>query len=53
MDPAAWVKLVGDPMRADVEGLKRAFWWGCGGCGGAGLILGLLAPFILRKLGLA
>lgn len=47
------MKLVGEPMRTDVEGLKRAVWWAAGSAMGAGLALGLFAPYILRKLGLA
>jgi hypothetical protein len=47
----AWVEEVGRPMRQEVEGLKRAIWWAAGSAMGAGLILGLFAPTILKKLG--
>lgn len=55
----AWIDDVGRPMRQDVEGLKRAFWWAAGTCGGAGVVLGVvgaiatqMAPYVLKKLGL-
>ncbi len=51
-DSRWWIKYIGDPMRRDVEGLKRSFWWAAGGTGGVGVVLGLLAPYILKKLGL-
>lgn len=56
-DPGAralmWIEYIGAPMKTEMEGIKRAFWWGYGGCIGAGVVLGLLAPFILKKLGLS
>lgn len=56
IDPLAevvgWVREVGRPMKADVDALKRAFWWAAGSAMGAGVVLGLLAPYVLRKLGL-
>jgi hypothetical protein len=51
-DPRAWIILVGNPMRREVEGLKRAMWWAAGSAMGAGVVLGLVAPYILKKLGL-
>ncbi len=48
----AWVEEVGRPMKTEVEGLKRALWWAAGSAMGAGLILGLIGPYILKKLGL-
>jgi len=51
-DPEFWIKYVGEPMRKDVDGLKRAFWWAAGGCGGAGVVLGMLMPYVMKKLGL-
>lgn len=48
----AWVEEIGRPMKAEVEGLKRAFWWAGGAFIGAGVILGLIGPYILKKLGL-
>ena len=53
IDPKAWIALVGKPMRQEVEGLKRALWWASGMAMGAGVILGLLGPYILKKLGLS
>ncbi len=52
VDPDAWIKLVGNPMRREVEGLKRALWWASGIAMGAGVVLGWLSPYILKKLGL-
>lgn len=50
---AFWIEYVGKPMEKEVEALKRAIWtMGAGGVG-AGLILGLIMPFILKKVGLA
>jgi hypothetical protein len=48
----AWVEEVGRPMRTEVEGLKRAFWWAAGGIFWAGIIVGGLSPYVLKKLGL-
>lgn len=53
IDPVAWIRYVGIPAAAAVEALKRSFWIASGGIFGAGLILGLLMPFILKKLGLS
>ena len=52
VDPGAWIKLVGNPMRQEVEGLKRAFWWAGGALLGSGMVFGWLSPYILKKLGL-
>lgn len=49
----AWVEEVGRPMKTEMEGLKRALWWASGLAMGAGVILGLLGPYLLKKLGLA
>ncbi len=49
----SWIRDVGNPLRADVDGLKRAFWLMAGGSGVVGVIFGLLAPVILKKLGWA
>jgi len=49
----AWIKDIGSPMKADVEGLKRAFWLVSGGSGVVGVALGLIAPAILKKLGIS
>lgn len=49
----AWVEEVGRPMKGEVEGLKRAVWWVSGLAMGAGVILGLIGPYVLKKLGLA
>lgn len=51
VDPSAWIKLVGNPMRQEVEGIKRALWWASGSAMGAGIVLGLFAPTIMKKLG--
>lgn len=48
-----WIDEVGKPMRAEVEGLKRAMWWLVGAGGAVGLILGALGPFLLKKWGLS
>ncbi len=50
---ASWIKYVGVPMEKEVEALKRALWTMGGGGVGVGMILGLIAPFLLKKLGLA
>lgn len=52
IDPEAWVRWVGIPMQRTVEGLQRAFWWAAGSAMGAGVVMGLLAPYLLKKLGL-
>lgn len=49
----SWIENVGIPMRAEVEGLKRAVWFVGGGGTLLGLVLGALGPFILKKLGLS
>jgi len=49
----AWIEHVGNPLRKEVDGLKRAFWWAAGAIGGAGIILGWLSPYLLKKLGLS
>ena len=49
----SWVKYVGEPMRREVDGLKRSFWWAAGGFGGAGITMGLFLPYIMKKLGLS
>ncbi len=53
VDPAQWIELIGKPMQAKVDGLQRAMWWATGGAMWAGVILGLIAPYVLKKLGLA
>jgi hypothetical protein len=50
---ATWIEYVGKPAVRDVDGLKRAMWIMFGGGTGIGTVLGLLAPFLLKKLGLA
>lgn len=52
-DPEQWIELIGKPMAAKVDGLQRAFTWAVGAAVGAGVVLGLLAPYLLKKLGLA
>jgi hypothetical protein len=49
---AAWIEYVGKPMERDVEALKRAMWTMFGGGTGVGVVVGLLAPFLLKKMGL-
>lgn len=50
---ATWIDYIGEPMRRDVDGLRRMVWW-VGGAGvGSGAVLGLLLPYILKKLGLS
>lgn len=48
----AWIEHVGRPMVEDVRALKRNFWTAAGFFGGAGVVFGLIAEPILRKLGL-
>ena len=52
VDPATWIKIVGEQMRADVDGLKRMFWGAAGAFFGAGIVLGVFLPPIMKKLGL-
>ncbi len=52
-ESAWWIENIGKPMAKDVEGLKRALWTIGGGGFGAGTILGLVLPFLLKKWGLA
>lgn len=49
----SWIEDVGKPMRAEVEGLKRAMFWGMGAAVTAGVFLGIMGPYLLKKLGLA
>lgn len=51
VDPGAWIKIVGEQMRADVEALKRMFWGAAGACFGIGIMLGVFLPPILKKIG--
>lgn len=53
VDPVQWIELVGKPAVEKIDGLQRAFTWAVGAAVGAGVVLGLLAPYILRKLGLS
>lgn len=46
-----WIQKIGEPISKDVEGLKRALWMAVGGAGVIGTLFGLLAPVILKKLG--
>lgn len=51
VDPETWIKIVGEQMRADVEGLKRMFWGAAGAFFGAGIVFGVFLPPIMKKLG--
>lgn len=53
IDPIDWIRYVGMPLAKDVEGLKRTMIWASGAAAGFGVALGVFAPYILRKLGLA
>ena len=48
----SWIEDVGKPMKIEVEGLKRATVWGMASAVTAGVFLGVLGPYLLKKLGL-
>ena len=51
--PDAWIKLRGDPMWEEFQVLKRNVLIGGAACGGAGSILTIFIPKVLKVLGLS
>lgn len=48
----AWIELIGVPMKADVEAIKRTLWVSFGAGGVLGSVLTLLSPWIVKQMGL-
>ena len=51
MTPDAWIKLRGDPMYEEFQVLKRNILVGGAACAGAGSVLTIFIPKILKLLG--
>lgn len=51
VSPDAWIKLRGDPMYEEFQVLKRNILVGGAACAGAGSVLTIFIPKVLKLLG--